>query len=75
MTYQISSDGIKALKGSEGLRLKAYQDEKGVWTIGYGHNVYVGRCTLQRTFRALSRHYPHRRLPTILCTNSSWLQM
>lgn len=37
MTYQISSDGIKALKGSEGLRLKAYQDEKGVWTIGYGH--------------------------------------
>ena len=39
--YQISSNGIKALKGSEGLRLKAYQDRKGVWTIGYGHTGYV----------------------------------
>ena len=25
------------LKGFESLRLKAYQDVRGVWTIGYGH--------------------------------------
>lgn len=25
------------IKDHEGLRLKAYQDTKGVWTIGYGH--------------------------------------
>jgi lysozyme len=25
------------IKAHEGLRLKAYQDTKGVWTIGYGH--------------------------------------
>jgi lysozyme len=32
----------------EGLRLNAYQDEKGVWTIGYGHTSGVKRgmtCT------------------------------
>lgn len=39
---RISSNGIKALKGSEGLKLKAYQDQKGVWTIGYGHTGKVG---------------------------------
>lgn len=32
------SDGYVALiKKGEGLRLKAYQDTGGVWTIGYGH--------------------------------------
>lgn len=29
--------GLELLKGFEGLRLKAYQDVAGVWTIGYGH--------------------------------------
>jgi lysozyme len=28
---------LDMLKGFEGLRLKAYQDDAGVWTIGYGH--------------------------------------
>lgn len=28
---------IKKIKRFEGLRKKAYQDAKGVWTIGYGH--------------------------------------
>lgn len=28
---------IAALKTDEGLRLSAYQDTVGVWTIGYGH--------------------------------------
>lgn len=28
---------IKALKGFEGLRTKAYKCPAGIWTIGYGH--------------------------------------
>ena len=33
----ISSSGIDLITASEGLRLNAYQDSAGVWTIGYGH--------------------------------------
>ena len=33
---QISQKGIDFIKSFEGLRLKAYQDGGGVWTIGYG---------------------------------------
>lgn len=33
---QISKSGIELIKSFEGLRLKAYQDSVGVWTIGYG---------------------------------------
>lgn len=32
-----SSDCFELTTSSEGLRLKAYQDTGGVWTIGYGH--------------------------------------
>lgn len=32
----ISKDGIELIKRFEGLRLKAYPDSVGVWTIGYG---------------------------------------
>jgi lysozyme len=32
-----SDAGIELIKGFEGLRLDAYQDAAGVWTIGYGH--------------------------------------
>jgi lysozyme len=34
---RLSAAGIKALHEREGLELEAYQDDKGVWTIGYGH--------------------------------------
>jgi len=33
----ISDTGIKLIESFEGLRLTAYQDVKGIWTIGYGH--------------------------------------
>lgn len=33
---QISNKGIALIKQFEGLRLTAYQDSVGVWTIGYG---------------------------------------
>lgn len=32
----VSQKGIDLIKQFEGLRLKAYQDSVGVWTIGYG---------------------------------------
>lgn len=34
---EISQQGLELIKQFEGLRLTAYQDSKGVWTIGYGH--------------------------------------
>lgn len=61
--------GYTPLKGRENVK-KLSEGNDG----GHG-NIYVGRCLIQCTFRTLSRHYPHRRLPTILRANSSWLQM
>lgn len=39
----ISQRGIDLIKKFEGLRLQSYQDEGGVWTIGYGHTKGVKR--------------------------------
>ncbi len=33
---QTTASGVNLIKSFEGLRLKAYQDAVGVWTIGYG---------------------------------------
>ena len=33
---KISDDGLELIKQFEGLRLMAYQDAVGIWTIGYG---------------------------------------
>jgi len=32
----INEEGLKLIKECEGFRAKAYQDQGGVWTIGYG---------------------------------------
>ena len=34
---KISEQGLRFIKRHEGLRLQAYKDSKGVWTIGFGH--------------------------------------
>ena len=34
-----SANFFESLKNDEGLRLQAYQDHLGVWTIGYGTNL------------------------------------
>lgn len=34
---RLNADGLKMITKHEGLRLKAYQDSGGKWTIGYGH--------------------------------------
>lgn len=33
----INHEGLALIKRFEGLRLEAYQDVAGIWTIGYGH--------------------------------------
>lgn len=37
----LSPAGENLIKGFEALRLEAYQDEKGIWTIGWGHTLNV----------------------------------
>lgn len=48
-TMSISNKGKNLIKEFEGLRLTAYQDSVGVWTIGYGHtgNVSKGQTITQ----------------------------
>ena len=36
-TFTYSENGLRLTRQFEGLRLEAYQDCAGVWTIGYGH--------------------------------------
>ncbi|AGF74951.1 phage related lysozyme [Bartonella australis AUST/NH1] len=44
---KISKEGLELIKQWEGLRLQAYQDTAGVWTIGYGHTVKAGEPFVQ----------------------------
>ncbi len=37
MTLKISPAGLTAIKQREGVELRAYQDTRGIWTIGVGH--------------------------------------
>jgi len=45
----LSANGLSLIEQFEGLRLTAYQDSGGVWTIGYGHtgNVTPGETITQ----------------------------
>lgn len=43
-----SDEGRKRLMAREGVRLKAYQDTEGVWTIGVGHAATSGRSPVPR---------------------------
>jgi lysozyme len=55
-TTGLSADGMALLRQFEGLRLEAYQDVAGIWTIGYGTTRYPNgqkvragdRCTLEQ---------------------------
>lgn len=47
----LSDDGKLFIKSKEQLRLEAYQDEVGVWTIGWGHILGVKAgdvCTIEQ---------------------------
>jgi lysozyme len=45
------SRGLALIKQFEGLRLDAYQDSVGVWTIGYGHTAAAGPPKPRRGMR------------------------
>ena len=54
----ISKAGLEFIKGWESLRLAAYQDVGGVWTIGYGHTemVFKGQTISPAQAESLFRH-------------------
>ncbi|AXE28664.1 muraminidase [Chromobacterium phragmitis] len=55
---QTSDNGVNLIKRFEGLRLQAYQDAVGVWTIGYGHTgpeVHAGLCVSDEQAEQLLR--------------------
>lgn len=47
--------GLKIIKDSESLQLKAYKDSGGVWTVGWGHtkSVYPGMHITEAAAEAL----------------------
>jgi lysozyme len=48
--FSYDNQGLALTEGFEGCRLEAYQDVRGVWTIGYGHtgaDVYAGKVITQ----------------------------
>lgn len=57
--FVYSLQGLDLTGDAEGLRLKAYQDTGGVWTIGYGHtgkDVYPGLViTRERALELLAQ--------------------
>jgi len=56
--FEYSDNGLALTKGFEGLRLTAYQDCGGVWTIGYGHtgpDVHAGLAITEAEADALLR--------------------
>ena len=56
--FDYSSTGLALTRSFEGLRLKAYRDSAGVWTIGYGHTgpeVHCGQCISEIEAEALLR--------------------
>lgn len=46
MSLSYSDNGLALTKQFEGLELSAYQDQVGVWTIGYGHTKNVQPGTI-----------------------------
>lgn len=42
MARRINQDGIDHIKRWEGVKLLAYRDVAGIWTIGYGHTSAAG---------------------------------
>lgn len=47
----ITNEALELIKKSEGLRLYAYIDAVGVWTIGYGHTSAAGEPKVTKGMR------------------------
>lgn len=48
MKMKLTEKGINLIKEFEGLRLTAYRDSVGVWTIGYGNTFYEDGSTVKQ---------------------------
>lgn len=55
MPMSISERGLADLIASEGLRLKAYKDSVGVYTIGYGHAATSGRAPIPKAGMTITK--------------------
>jgi lysozyme len=44
---EINAAGLALLKSFESCRLNSYQDQKGIWTIGYGHSAIIDPTVVQ----------------------------
>ena len=68
-SFTCSNTGLALTKKFEGLRLNAYQDQVGVWTIGYGHTgptIHAGLTITQDQ----ADHLLHRDIATaVVCVN------
>jgi lysozyme len=68
MTMQYSKSGLQLTERFEGCRLVAYQDQGGVWTVGYGHtgpDVYPGMVITQEQAQALLEQDIQRAVDTV----------
>ena len=52
---RLDAAGYALIKGFEGLRLDAYQDSAGVWTIGYGSTRYANDLPVKKGDRLLNK--------------------
>jgi lysozyme len=70
MTRAISAAGLELVERNEGLRLSAYRDVAGIWTIGYGHTpAHPGQSiTEEQAIDLLRRDIGHAEAAVEACT-------
>lgn len=68
---ELSQNGLNFIKAHEGLRLYAYQDSGGIWTIGYGTTTAAGVGTIKEGMRiteAVAEMWLHKSLASYEAT-------
>lgn len=65
----ISNNGIAFIKNEEGERLSAYQDSRGIWTIGVGHTGLVNLVPVEKGMAITSKQSSE-----ILKKDISWVE-
>lgn len=54
IAYSESAAGLELIKGFEGVRLKAYRDTAGVWTIGWGSTRWANGSPVRKGDKLLN---------------------
>ena len=65
MSKSISKTGSDLISSFEGIRLNAYDDGVGVWTIGIGTTIYPNGVKVKKGDKCSWRHTPFRNLHVI----------